>query len=112
MPAGQHIDPPVPHVSRHRTLPPEALAGLRAAFAAELAERLPRLLSVGPGSDAALQQQARRDAHNLASSAVVVGEREAGRIARQIENALETDDLTAVPPQTTALAGLLAGWAP
>ncbi len=65
-----------------RVLPPEALEGLRVAFAGEVAERLPRLLALldtPPGPDAV------RDAHALGSSAVVVGETDASRAARALE---------------------------
>ena len=73
---------------RARTLPPAALAGLREAFAGEVAARLPRLrqlLDGPPGPDAL------RDAHALGSSAVVVGEPEASRTARALEAELGTD---------------------
>ena len=67
---------------RPRGLPPEALAGLREAFAGEVASRLPRLMQLldgPPGPDAL------RDAHALGSSAVVVGENDASRTARALE---------------------------
>ena len=73
---------------QRRTLPPEALAGLRDAFAGEVAARLPRLrelLTAPPGPDAL------RDAHALGSSAVVVGEAEASRTARALEAELGSD---------------------
>jgi len=108
--AGQQVDSQRRDAQPRRELPPEALAGLRAAFAAELAERLPRLLSISPGSDTGLLQQARRDAHNLASSAVVVGQKDAARVARQIEVCLESGSLADLEGQVTVLARLLDGW--
>jgi len=74
--------------AQRRALPPEALAGLREAFAGEVAARLPRLqelLTAPPGPDAL------RDAHALGSSAVVVGEPEASRTARALEAELSSD---------------------
>jgi HPt (histidine-containing phosphotransfer) domain-containing protein len=101
---------------RHvRTLPPEAVASLRAAFAGEVATRLPRLLTLldegldGPGDADCL-----RDAHALGSSAVVVGEPEVSRTAR----ALEVELSVPVPDQVRCaelvreLADRLAAWAP
>ena len=70
----------------HRTLPPEALAGLREAFTGEVATRLPRLLALldgQPGHDPG--PDALRDAHALGSSAVIVGENAAARTARALE---------------------------
>jgi HPt (histidine-containing phosphotransfer) domain-containing protein len=75
-------DPVVPGLRRPRALPPEAIAGLRDAFASEVAARLPRLrvlLDGPPGPDCL------RDAHALGSSAVVVGELDASRTARALE---------------------------
>lgn len=99
-------------------LPPEVLAGLREAFAGELAQRLPRLCRLSrpmPGRDVLVQ--ALRDVHTLASSAVVVGELEAARCARGLEAALEDclrDPATplpaAVPVEADRLAALLDGW--
>jgi HPt (histidine-containing phosphotransfer) domain-containing protein len=71
-----------------RVLPPEALAGLRGAFAGEVESRLPRLLALLDGPPAA---DALRDAHALGSSAVVVGELEASRTARALEAELGND---------------------
>ena len=73
---------------RGRTLPPEAVAALRGAFADEVNARLPRLLELldrPPGPDAL------RDAHSLGSSAVVVGEADASRAARALEIELARD---------------------
>ena len=84
MPDAQDVTSPRPP----RTLPPEAVASLREAFAGEVASRLPRLralLDGPPGPDAL------RDAHALGSSAVVVGEPAASRTARAIEAELGTD---------------------
>jgi HPt (histidine-containing phosphotransfer) domain-containing protein len=60
-------------------VPPSVLAGLRQAFADEVAERLPRLVALDD------LEQARRDAHTLASGAWVVGEPEIARVARAVE---------------------------
>lgn len=68
---------------RRRALPESALAGLREAFAGEVATRLPRLQRLTDDPD--VVAQALRDAHTLGSSAVVVGELEASRCARALE---------------------------
>ena len=100
-----------PRAGPRRTLPPEALVGLRVAFAAELAERLPRLADAGPGSDGSALVQARRDAHNLASSCIVVGEHVAAQRARDLERAIDSGDVDAVPRLTAELVALLGQWA-
>jgi HPt (histidine-containing phosphotransfer) domain-containing protein len=69
-------------------LPESALAGLRAAFAEEVAERLPRLRAAAAGPDAELLRAALRDVHTLGSSAYVVGADEAARTARAAEAVL------------------------
>lgn len=95
MPDAQDVTSPRPP----RTLPPEAIAGLREAFAGEVASRLPRLqalLDGPPGPDSL------RDAHALGSSAVVVGEPDASRTARALEAELGTDD-----PDRERLAALV-----
>ena len=105
MPDAQDLASPRPP----RTLPPEAVASLREAFAGEVASRLPRLrelLDGPPGPDAL------RDAHALGSSAVVVGEPDASRAARAIEAELGTD---APDPERLAvlvgeLSDLLEAW--
>lgn len=94
-----------------RVLPPEALAGLRAAYAGEVADRLPRLLlllDAPPGPDAL------RDAHTLGSSSVVVGELEAARCARELEAELarEAPDPARTAELVRALAGHLRPWLP
>lgn len=63
-------------------VPPAALAGLRQAFADEVAERLPHLVALDD------LETARRDAHTLASGAWVVGEEEISRVARAVEEQL------------------------
>jgi HPt (histidine-containing phosphotransfer) domain-containing protein len=100
-----------------RRLPPEALAGLREAFAAELAERLPRLRQAVDSGDDVLLRQAVRDAHSLGSSAAVVGEADASRTARAAEALLaERPGGAPVPPDLVSrvdeLASCLAGWRP
>jgi HPt (histidine-containing phosphotransfer) domain-containing protein len=100
-----------------RRLPPEALAGLREAFAAEVAERLPRLrAAVDSGEDAALDQ-AVRDAHALGSSAAVVGAADASRTARATEALLACRQGGApvaadVRARVDELHACLSGWRP
>ena len=94
-----------------RVLPPEALASLREAFAGEVEDRLPRLLTLldgAPGPDAL------RDAHALGSSAVVVGEAEASRAARALEAELGEDvpDHERCAELVRELAERLSAWAP
>jgi HPt (histidine-containing phosphotransfer) domain-containing protein len=81
-------DQDVPRQRVPRTLPPEAVAGLREAFAGEVESRLPRLLAL---LDEPAGPDALRDAHALGSSAVVVGELDASRAARALEAELATD---------------------
>ena len=105
---------PTRQASGRRALPPEALAGLREAFAGEVAARLPRLQALPAGSDADLAQ-AVRDAHALGSSAYVVGEQEAARSARALEaELLEHTAGTPLPPSAAAhvqaLTVLLSPW--
>ena len=97
-------DQDVPQQRAPRTLPPEAVAGLREAFAGEVEARLPRLLTLldGPAGPDAL-----RDAHALGSSAVVVGERDASRTARALEAELGAD--APDPGRCAALVRELAG---
>jgi HPt (histidine-containing phosphotransfer) domain-containing protein len=101
----------MPEPRRVRVLPPAALAGLRDAFAGEVADRMPRLLRLldgPPGSDAL------RDAHALGSSAVVVGETDASRCARALEAELgePAPDHERVAELVHRLAALLPGWIP
>jgi HPt (histidine-containing phosphotransfer) domain-containing protein len=100
-----------------RRLPPQALAGLREAFAEEVAERLPRLRAAVTTGDDVLLQHAVRDAHSLGSSAAVVGEADASRTARAAEALLvQRPTGGAVPPELVAhvdaLSCVLAGWRP
>ena len=88
--------------ARH-ALPDEVARSLRDAFAAERDARLPHLRS---GRDPALVLH---DAHALASSAWVVGEREISVLARAVEEALEAD---AAPVDLPALLVALEGYAP
>ncbi|HWG95087.1 MAG TPA: Hpt domain-containing protein [Mycobacteriales bacterium] len=90
-----------------RRLPEQAVAGLREAFAAEVAERLPRLhaaLAAGRPADAL------RDAHTLGSSALVVGEPGVGRAARAAEAAMLAGEPAA--EHVAELAALLDRWTP
>ena len=110
--AGAQVPRPRP------ALPPEVVASLRSAFEQEVRERVPRLHRLArdvPGHD--VLTQAQRDAHSLASSAVVVGEAEAARGARALEGALGQcllQPLAPLPPEVLAqgdrLAGLLDDW--
>lgn len=99
-----------PATRPRRSLPPEALAGLREAFAGEVAARLPRLLELldgPPGPDAL------RDAHALGSSAVVVGENDASRTARALEAELGGDaDPAQLERLVRRLADQLGAWVP
>lgn len=73
-----------------RAMPGALLASLRETFAAEVAERLPRLEALLSG--AGDPEEARRDVHTLASSAWVVEEPTISRLARSVE-----DDMVAGP---------------
>ncbi len=84
------VRPGVPASARH---------ALRLAFAAEVAERLPRLVALTD------LEAARRDAHTLASSAWVVQEPELARLARAVE-----DDLQGGP--VDELVARLRAWTP
>ena len=67
---------------------PAPLAVMRQAlhetFLGEVDARLPRLASLVAGDDVEIDQ-ARRDAHSLASSAVIVEEPEIARLAQAVE---------------------------
>jgi HPt (histidine-containing phosphotransfer) domain-containing protein len=76
---------------------------LRMAFAGEVSARLPHLRA------AADLELARLDAHTLASSATVVGERELGALARLVEEQLAEGTVTA---DLEALVVALEGYAP
>ena len=79
--------PPDPTAAVRR-LPVVAIAGLREAFAAEVAERLPRLTGVVGRTDLSELVTAVRDAHALGSSAAVLGEPDASHCAREAERLL------------------------
>lgn len=79
-------------------------ASLRQTFAEEVDARLPRLEALCAGDEAVLED-ARRDAHSLASSAVIVDEPEIARLAQAVE----------LDPQLGPVADLLTalrGYAP
>ncbi len=99
-----------------RRLPAAAVAGIRHAFAAEVAERLPRLRQAVSSCDAALLPGAVRDAHALGSSAAVVGEPCASRAARAAEALLLDGSgpaaLLAARRPVDELSRHLEGWAP
>lgn len=80
--------------------------GLRQAFAAEVAARLPRLegfVATGRSGTAEESLAALRDVHTLASSAVIVGEAEIAALARAVED----DPVTGPLDQ---LVGALRAW--
>jgi HPt (histidine-containing phosphotransfer) domain-containing protein len=92
-------------------LPESALAGLREAFAGEVAERLPRLREAAATLDPVLLGDALRDVHTLGSSAYVVGEDEAARTARAAEAVLvEQGPLQDFADLVAILDGHLSGW--
>jgi HPt (histidine-containing phosphotransfer) domain-containing protein len=62
----------------------ESKPSLRQTFAGEVDSRLPRLESLSAG-DESVVEDARRDAHSLASSAVIVDELEIARLAQAVE---------------------------
>ncbi|MCU1594704.1 MAG: hypothetical protein JWO12_2096 [Frankiales bacterium] len=78
-------------------------ASLRDVFAGELAKRLPRLVAWNDGV-ADDVEAAVRDAHTLATSAILVGEPEISRLARGAEYG-DAQMLAALVP-------LLQAWAP
>ena len=80
-------------------VPPGTSELLRASFASEVAERLPRLVARQD------DEVVRRDAHTLASSAWVVGEPEISRVARAVEEDLDGGPLA-------ELVALLTAWTP
>lgn len=89
-----------------RGLPARALADLRAAYAEEVADRLPRL--VDAASRGRTGPDVVRDAHSLGSSSFVVDEPAAGALAREVEDRLLTGRPYAA--QVEALAARLSGW--
>jgi HPt (histidine-containing phosphotransfer) domain-containing protein len=100
-----------------RRLPPEALVGLRQAYARELAERLPRLRAAVRSGQESRLRAATRDAHSLGSSAAVVGEAEASRTARAAEALLVARPVGApacheLRRHVAALGDHLATWRP
>nr|UXE44628.1 hypothetical protein Hi04_10k_c2835_00033 [uncultured bacterium] len=84
-----------------RALPEEVARSLRHAFAAERDARLPHLR--------ARDASTLHDAHALASSAWVVGEREISTLARSVEESLEAGD---EPTDLPALVSALERYAP
>lgn len=99
-----------PRAAGGREWPAAALAGLREAFTAEVGDRLPRLLALRPDAAPDELAQALRDAHTLGSSAVVLGEPAASRVAREIESDLCAGRVGAVPGRARELAALLSAW--
>ena len=94
-----------------RGLPDAAVASLCDAFADEVSERLPRVLQAARTRDPDLLELALRDVHTLGSSAFVLGENEAGRVARAVEALLLAGtDLTPLDALVATLEGELAGW--
>jgi len=79
-------------------LPEEVRRGLREAFAREVAARLPHLRRPDDW------ELVRHDAHSLASSAWVVGERDISVLARAVEEQLESG---AEPAELGALVAAL-----
>lgn len=73
-------------------LPAAVVTAMRAAFADELATRLPRLRQAARSLDSAVLATALRDVHTLGSSAYLVGASEAGQRARAAEAALLAGD--------------------
>lgn len=84
-----------------RPLPAAALADLRAAYAEEVAERLPRLVAAAAAGTSG--PDVLRDAHSLGSSSYVVDEPQAGDLAREVEALLLADE-----PFADAVARLAA----
>jgi HPt (histidine-containing phosphotransfer) domain-containing protein len=82
-------------------LPEEAVASLRASFLGEVRSRLPRLQALLDG--AGDPEEVRRDAHTLASSAVIVGEPAISRASRAAEDDLTADTVRALVDLLTAL---------
>lgn len=108
-------DPARAAVGRGRRLPAAALAGLQEAFAAEVAERLPRLRSAVDSGDVRRLDDVVRDAHALGSSAAVMGEPAASASARAAEALLleqprRDDVLDALRPHVDDLVRELSGW--
>lgn len=97
------------HPARARSLPAEVLVSLRLAFGAERDERLPALRAA-LADDAAPTGEARRAAHSLASSAVVVGEPRLAEMARDVEERIDAG--RAWRDQGRLLVHALASWAP
>jgi HPt (histidine-containing phosphotransfer) domain-containing protein len=87
-----------------RSALPDVQVSLRQAFAGEVAARLPRLEALRDG-DAEDHDAAVRDAHTLASSAVIIGEPQIAELARAVE-----DDPVGGPVDD--LVEALRGWSP
>ena len=96
-------------------LPAAVVTAMRAAFADELAARLPRLRQAALSLDPAVLSTALRDVHTLGSSAYLVGAAEAGQRARAAEAALLAGDdagLASFVHEVHELDLSLRGWAP
>lgn len=84
-----------------RALPEEVRLALREAFTREVAARLPHLRVPDD------LELVRQDAHSLASSAWVVGEREISVLARAVEEQLERGaEPVDLPGLVSALEGV------
>lgn len=66
---------------------------LRETFAGEIAARLPRLVALS-GGQLEVIEEARRDAHTLGSSAIIVNEPDIARLAHAVELQLRDGPLT------------------
>ena len=94
-------------------LPASTVAGIRAAFHDEVADRLPRLREAARTLDPALMADALRDVHTLGSGGFLAGENDAARAARAAEAVLKAGEpLEDFAAHVRELDRLLTGWAP
>lgn len=108
--AGPSVTTPRGQVPGPRpALSEELMASLREAFSGEVEDRMPRLRGVvGAIAGRELLQQARRDAHSLASSAAVVGLADVSRCARALEFHLDSLLVEPNAPLPESLPGEIA----